>query len=151
MRKCEVHVIVKIISHSSSLSDDDPKLKGYTRTHKLCKLCDRYEIEDARHLILHCPLFHKERNEMFNDIESTDYDMYTALNESNRDIVYVILGGALDVLNETQNDQFMLITLNYIYSIYMKNVRTKIGIGENGCTLMHQFNLRYTDRANPTT
>ena len=54
----------KIISHASVFRDDYFKLKDQLNTLRMCDLCDRHEIEDARHLILRCPFSHNSKVRM---------------------------------------------------------------------------------------
>ena len=55
MRDCEI--LAKIISHATILKADDFKYKNVAGTARMCDLCNEFEIEDARHLILKCPFF----------------------------------------------------------------------------------------------
>ena len=86
VKKCET--LSKMLCHSSNLRNDDCKLKGETRTHKLCTLCDNYAVEDVRHIVLQCPYFDVERNSMFEDIYNLGTQVSNALRDSPRDMLY---------------------------------------------------------------
>ena len=94
VRKCSV--MSKILSHASIFRDDDFKLKDQLNTFKMCDLCDRYEIEDARHLILHCPFFPNARTIMFEKINEVEENADFVLNECNVDMLYILLGRMVD-------------------------------------------------------
>ena len=127
MKKCET--LSKMLCHSSNLRNDDCKLKGETRIHKLCTLCDNFEVEDMRHIVLQCPYFDIERNSLFENIYSLGMQVSNALRDSPRDILYTILGGPLEGIHEEQDEKLRLITLRHAYHIYIRNTRIKIGVG----------------------
>ena len=126
MRKCEV--IMKIICHSSKLRADDLKLKDSTLTHRMCSLCDNFQEENARHLLLQCPYFHDDRNRMLVEIGKIE-GVGVALNESRLDVFHTILGGPVIGLNERQEEKLRRTTLNYVHQIYQTSSRHKAGIG----------------------
>ena len=64
----------------------------------MCDLCDRFEIEDARHLILHCSFFHNSRTSMFESINEVEMSADFVLNECNVDVLYILLGRMVDGL-----------------------------------------------------
>ena len=51
MKKFEI--LSKIVCHFSLLHVDDFSLKDQLNKFKMCELCDNFEIEDARHIVLH--------------------------------------------------------------------------------------------------
>ena len=127
MKKCET--LSKMLCHSSNLRNDDCKLKGETRTHKLCTLCDNYAVEDMGHIVLQSPYFGVERNSMFEDIDNLGTQVSNALRDSPRDMLYTILGGPLEGITEEQEEKLRLITLRHVYHMYVRNTRIKIGVG----------------------
>ena len=127
VRECSV--MSKILSHASILRSDDFKLKEQLNTFKMCDLCDRYEVEDARHLILHCPFFHNMRTSMSEKIDEVEVDANFVLNECNVDMLYILLGRTVVGLNDTQMEKIWLIALEFVYSIYREIVKRRRGIG----------------------
>ena len=95
----------------------------------MCDLCDRYEIEDARHLILHCPFFHNSRTTMVEKINEVEDNADFDLNECNVDMLYILLGRTVDGLNETQMEDIWLFALEFVYSMYREIVKHRRGIG----------------------
>ena len=127
IKKCET--LSKIVSHTSMLLCDDFKLKNQTPIAKMCELCDLYEIEDARHLVLHCSFFNRKRNEMMNEISKLGDTVNAAIRNADCDILYILLGRPLAELNPRDMERVWLVSLEYISSMYLENVMRKRGIG----------------------
>ena len=127
IKKCET--LVKIVSHSSILRSDDLRLKNQTNVAKMCDLCNLFENEDARHMILHCTYFERERNEMFNEIDKLDANVNQAMRDSTTDILYTLLARPLVGLDHINMEKVWLVSLEYIYSMYQANAMRKRGIG----------------------
>ena len=103
MKKCEI--LSKIVCHASLLRVDDFSLKDQLNTFKMFDLCDNFEIEDARHIVLHCPFFQYERDLMFNEIQRYDAHILPALNGCNVDMLYILLGRNIHGLTDVQMEQ----------------------------------------------
>ena len=82
--KCEI--MMKILCHASILKADDVKSRNQPRVNRMCGLCDRFEVEDARHFLLQCTYFHQERVKMLNDISNIDICIDDALPDTDKDI-----------------------------------------------------------------
>ena len=126
-KKCEA--MAKIISHASTLRNDDLKLKSQSNVMKMCNLCDLYQIEDARHLILHCPFLQELRNEMMMLIDNLGDEVRDAISAANVDILYILLGYTLEGLNIELMDELRMISLEFISRMYHISVNKKRGIG----------------------
>ena len=111
MKDCEI--LTKIISHSSMIRDDDFKYKNQLGTTRMCNLCDRFEIEDARHFILMCPYFAQERNTMLREIDSLS-DRTQPFFDDNVDMLYRLLGRPHDNVSEIQSEKISLVILHYV-------------------------------------
>ena len=127
IKDCEI--LAKIISHASILKADDFKYKRLLGTDKMCELCNDFEIEDARHLILRCSHFEHERSAMFNEIYQIEDGSGYMFFDNDTDMLYTILGRPNNQLNDDQLEKIRLIILKYVASIYRVNVRAKIGVG----------------------
>ena len=115
-RKCEI--LMKILCHASNLLADDVKSRNQSRVNKMCVLCDRYEVEDARHFLLHCPFFHQERVKMLNDISNVDIGIDDAIRDTGKDILHVILGYPTDGISEELMERIRIIVLNAVSLLY---------------------------------
>ena len=127
MKDCEI--LAKIISHSSMLRDDDLKLKNQLGTTRMCTLCDRFEIEDARHFILICPHFTRERNAMLLDIDSLSDGTQPKFFDDNVDMLHKLLGIPHSNVSGTQSEKILLIILRTVSSMYRENMKQKKDIG----------------------
>ena len=95
----------------------------------MCDLCNEFEIEDARHLILKCPFFECERVSMLSEIDQSEDGSGTIFFENNVDMLYKILGRPNKNLNEEQMERIWSIILKYVPIMYKTNVKMKSGIG----------------------
>ena len=66
---------------------------------------------------------------MMEEIDQSDDGLGNAVRESRRDMLYSILGGPLEGLNESQEEKLILITLNYVHKVYNLISKTKIRVG----------------------
>ena len=126
-RQCEI--MVKMICHSSILRSDDCKYKSKMRTERMCDICDQFEVEDARHFLVRCPYFQIERNNMLHEIQRVVNESGATLTDGDNDMFLNILGRPIVNLTEAQMEAIWLIILEYVASMYMRNVRHKSGIG----------------------
>ena len=127
MKDCEI--LSRIVCHASLLRDDDFKYKNQIGTNRMCNLCDRFEIENARHFILLCPYFAQQRNLMLLEIEAVTGTTGHNFFDDDIDMLYRILGRPNSSLNAMQSETILLIILRTIASMYRENIRQKKGVG----------------------
>ena len=127
MRECEI--MSKIVCHCSSLKVDDYRYKNMGLMVRSCTLCDRYELEDAEHIILRCPSLHDIRMEMFSDIESMENGIgnYILLNADN--LFDTILGKPTKNVVLEHMCAFWIIVCQAVSRMYTTVIRAKQGIG----------------------
>ena len=94
---------------------------------RMCNLCDQFQIEDARHLILQCPFFQELRDEMMTKIDNLGDEVRDAISAANIDILYILLGYTLEGLNIELMDELRMISLEFISQIYHISVNKKEG------------------------
>ena len=127
MRICEV--MAKLVCNASCLKADDKRTKGDPTCNPWCKLCDDYAVEDARHLIMHCTYFEKDRTNMFRCLESIDFGSSINPVYKTDDIFYALLGKIDKDAPREANVSFMSIAGRAIYNMYNVVLRNKIGVG----------------------
>ena len=66
MRQCEI--MSKIVCNASNLKVDCYQYRKDTTRRTYCDLCNNFSVEDACHVIMHCPSLNDLRNELFNGI-----------------------------------------------------------------------------------
>ena len=125
MRDCEV--MVKVLCHASLLRVDDVRLKRLPIAAKFCTLCDLGSLDDAKHMVLQCPMLQLKRTEMFIEIEALlmryDYDV----NHLDENIFLNLMGKpAADIPQDVMYDVW-LISVRYIASMYRMKLRQGIG------------------------
>ena len=72
MRHCEV--MSKIVCNASNLKVDCYQYKEESIRRTYCELCNNFSVEDARHIIMHCPALTGIRNELFNEISHIEQE-----------------------------------------------------------------------------
>ena len=127
MRECEI--IVKILCHASALRDDDVKYKSQLGTNRMCDMCNEYETEDARHLVLHCSSFNDVRDIMMYEIDQIVNVVGTPLFRHDTDMLFTMLGRRNEDLSEQTQEDIWLVILKYVSIMYRKKLKHKSGIG----------------------
>ena len=127
MRDCEVMVKVLLVYHASLLRVDDVRLKRLPIADKFCTLCDLGSLDDAKHMVLQCPMLQPKRTEMFIEIEALlmryDYDV----NHLDENIFLNLIGKpAADIPQDVMHNVW-LISVRYIASMYRMKLRQGIG------------------------
>ena len=62
-KQCEV--MVKLLYGASQLKSDDKNLKRPVPSERVCTLCNNFEIEDTKHMVLQCEYHNDARRTMF--------------------------------------------------------------------------------------
>ena len=101
---------------------DDFKYKNLPGTGKMCELCNDFEIEDARHLILRCSHYAHKRDAMFNEIYQIEDGSGYIFFDNDADMLYTILGRPNNQLTDDQLEKIWLIILKYVATIYRANL-----------------------------
>ena len=105
------------------------KLKSQLGTLRMCDLCGDFEIEDARHFIMHCSYFQNERDVRLSEVRQIEVDSNLNFTDGNIDLLYVLLGKSITNLDENHSERLYLTVLDGIADMYRKNVKYKSGIG----------------------
>ena len=77
--------------HASNLCGDDIRLKNTTFISTICLLSDSLEVEDDMHFVIRCPVFHKDCETMFGEINRIENGSGTCFLESSCNTLFVIL------------------------------------------------------------
>ena len=124
---CET--MARLNCQASLLKDDDIRLKGQSRVAKLCSHCDLGSIEDAKHLVLHCPRLQGEQTEMFVSIELVVEHFNNVVNRENEDMFNILLGKSLTTIPDETMKNVWKISGYYIHRMYKLTVQRNEGIG----------------------
>ena len=95
----------------------------------MCVLCDRFEAENIRHLILHCPHLNDLRDEMFTSIRNMPNGKGNEILNKSDNLLYTLLGKRNLDCEEQINFNFNTITVVYISKMYRIMVKERQGIG----------------------
>ena len=88
-----------------------------------------YEIEDVRHVIMHCPHVNELRAEMFNCFNEMTDDLGKSIIESSDNLFFTLLGKRCIEVNDDANREFNVIASFYISKMYRLIIRERQGIG----------------------
>ena len=66
---------------------------------------------------------------MLISISEVDESIDQALADTDKDLLYIILGGTIDGLCDVLLEKIRIIILNSVYIMYMKNSQEKRGVG----------------------
>ena len=127
IRQCED--MIKLICGASRLKCDDPRLKNSTSVNRMCEVCDNYEIEDVKHVIMHCPRVNELRLEMFNCFNEMNDNLGKLILNSSDNLFYTLLGKRCIELDDDVYLEFNEIASFYISKMYRLIVRERQGIG----------------------
>ena len=124
---CET--LARLVCHASLLKVDDVRLKQLNRSDRVCSLCDLYEEDDVRHLIMQCPTLQPERTVMFTELRHVGEGHGERVMDRSGDILSVLLGKPAEDLAPDQMDEFWLVAGKHINIMYQRNIKLRKGIG----------------------
>ena len=120
--RCET--IVRLISHSSSLKVDDVRLIGSAMFSKFCGNFDHEAMDDLRHLVMQCPKWPKETNEMLAAIVGGCGGVLLA---SQCDLVLALKGKMVEGLSNEQMIKIWTNSAEHITKMYNNKIKEGIG------------------------
>ena len=127
MRQCEV--MVKIVCKSSNLKVDSHIFRNDPVRRTYCELCNDFSIEDARHVILHCPLLSTYRTELFEGISLIETEYNSKIVGTNEDLLSIILGQSIVNVNIEAYTAFLKLVARSVYKMYTHITNARKGIG----------------------
>ena len=96
---------------------------------KSCTLCDRYEVEDAEHIILRCASLEDIRATLFRDIENMANDVGVFILRNSENLIDTLLGKPTPDVAMEHMCTFWIIVCQAVSRMYTKVLKTKQGIG----------------------
>ena len=126
-KQCED--MIKLICGASRLKCDDPRLRNAARVDKMCELCSKYEVEDAKHVILYCTYVNEIRAEMYECFNAMPDNLCMSILDGSDNIYYTLLGKPCKEIDENIYREFNVIASSYISKMYRMVVRDRQGIG----------------------
>ena len=95
----------------------------------MCSLCDLYEDDNVRHLVMQCPKLQSERTAMFLELRNVGDGYGARVFDNSGDILSILLGRPSDALSVEQMDAFWLVSCKHVHNMYMRNIKLRKGIG----------------------
>ena len=123
MRMCEV--MSRIVCRNSMLKSDDYRSRRENVSERKCSLCDRYEHEDMKHMILHCPFHENRRNHMLNEIATISPNLF----DLDPDILNIVLGKNVPGIDPEQMCRVWICAGKAISAMYYNILKSRTGIG----------------------
>ena len=127
MHQCED--MARLVCRTSKLKADDPRLKALSPVNRMCSHCNRFEREDARHMILHCDFLNAARLEMHYEIDNLPHGIGRTILNNAEDIYYTLLGRKCSLVSEHDNLLFCATVAKHISKMYRKLTSERDGIG----------------------
>ena len=126
MKICET--LARLVCHASLLKTDDVRLKRLNRSERVCSLCDLYEDDNVRHLVMQCPRLQPERATMFVELWNAGGGSGAMVLDEHGYILSILLGKPSDVPTGDQMDAFWLTSGELINTIYQRSLKLRKGI-----------------------
>ena len=127
MKMCET--MSKLVCHASLLKRDDCRLKGLPMSNRTCINCYMYCIEDITHILMQCPYYQEDRNEMFREIAMRCPNAESFFEQERENIPYYLLGRKIPSYNEDEMLCLCCISGYAISRMYRKAIANRTGIG----------------------
>ena len=123
MRSCEI--VARLVCHASLLKADDVRLKRLNKSDRVCILCDMYEDDNVKHLIMKCP----ERTTMFREINNVEGRCGKDILSNSVNTLGVLLGRPVDNLPQELMDEVWLLAGKHSGKMYYRCLSLRKGIG----------------------
>ena len=119
----------KIVCHASVLKRDDCRLKGMSMCNKTCEMCNMFCVEDIFHLIMQCPHFESDINDMYEEIYRSCPNARLTFEQNQGEVFYFLLGRRIPEWDEQEMICLWCIAGNTINRIYNRVISSRTGIG----------------------
>ena len=119
----------KIMCHASLLKRDDCRLKGLYVSNRTCTNCEMYCLEDIHHIVMQCPYYQCDRNDMYDEINKNCPNVKVLLEGDSTNILYYLLGRKLTPICDEEMLFFWCISGNSISRMYRKAIASRTGVG----------------------
>ena len=127
MRQCEV--MSKIVCRASNLKVDCYQFRNDPVRRTYCELCNNFSVEDACHIILHCPALNGLRNELFNGIDNIEQENGVSILREQGDVLAIILGQPIDGIDIAIYTTFLKHVARCVYKMYKYVLKERSVIG----------------------
>ena len=127
MRSCEI--VARLVCHASLLKADDVRLKRLNKSDRVCNLCELYEDENVRHLVMQCPALQPERTAMFRDISDVEGRCGKDILVNAANTLGTLLGRPVDDIPQEIMDEVWLLAGKHISKMYFRCLSLRKGIG----------------------
>ena len=123
MRICEV--MARIVCRNSMLKSDDYRTRTGNVSDMKCTLCDNFEVEDMKHMILHCSFHENTRNAMFKEISRICPNLF----DIDPDILRIVLGKSVPGIDQETLCNVWICAGKAISSMYYSTLSNRDGVG----------------------
>ena len=117
--------MARLVCRNSILKSDDYRTKNNTIRGQFCELCDLYQVEDVKHLILHCPYHEDERNLLMENVCAICPQIF----RRDPDILNVLLGKIVQGIDPATMFDVWICAGKAISRMYYKVLKSRTGVG----------------------
>ena len=127
MVSCET--MSKLVCRASELKCDSYRYKNNPVNPPYCDLCENFAVENAEHILMHCPYFNEKRMSMFNEIRDLENYYQTGIIDPGESTFYTLLGKPIDGKNPEMMLFFYRIVAINAHHMYVTTVKNREGVG----------------------
>ena len=84
--------MASLVCYSSKLKATDYRLKGKSFSYKICIKCDLGIRETIQHLVMECPFYIDERNQMYTEFKNLEDETVNLILEEPQQVFYTLMG-----------------------------------------------------------
>ena len=125
--QCET--MSKLVCRASSLKCDAHQYKNDRVTRPYCDLCNEFALEDVEHIIMHCPFFEKQREDLFTEINILETFYGSSILSPPINNLHVILGKVPDGADAEMMLYFFKLVASKVHYMYTTVLKNREGIG----------------------
>ena len=105
------------------------RLKRLNRSDRVCSLCDMYEDDNVKHLVMQCPILQTDRTAMFREINEIEVRSGRDILSNSVNTLGVLLGRSVDNIPQELMDEVWLLAAKHIGKMYYRCLSLRKGIG----------------------
>ena len=110
--------MAKLVCDTSLLKNNDYRVKRRTFGFKVCSRCDLGILESAKHFIMQCPFYEKDRSDMYDEINQIDGEWVKEIVSQSQEVMYILLSKHPEEIVFSDMIRVWLISGKYISKIY---------------------------------
>ena len=119
----------KLVCKASFLKSHSYLFRNDNNQSTKCELCDNFAIENAEHIVMHCPYVNIDRVKMLDSIGilENNHNVSFITNQSN--MFLTLMGKQVENLDPEIHVHFLMLVAKHVHNMYTKVISARKGIG----------------------